>query len=87
MEECIAIVYYHSFPSAVMLILILCKDYGYCEYHLNPFQPDQTVISSEVGLSAHYTRQIRYKFRISMMMYPPYPSKVVKRDGRRREGE
>lgn len=42
MEECIAIVYYHSFLSAVMLILILCKDYGYCECHLNPVQPGQS---------------------------------------------
>lgn len=33
MEECIAIVYYHSFPSVVILILILCKGYGYCDYH------------------------------------------------------
>ena len=41
-EECIATVYYHSFPSAVLVILILCKDYGYCEYHLCPVQPDHS---------------------------------------------
>lgn len=49
MEECIAIVYYHSFPSALMFILILCKDYGYLSIISILFS------SAEVSLSAHYT--------------------------------
>lgn len=53
MEECIAIVCYHSFPSAVMVILILCKVYGYYEYHLYPVQPDH---SCESDTSFGYLR-------------------------------
>lgn len=51
MKKCFAIVCYHSFPSAVMLILILCKDYGYCEYYLYPVQPDH---SCESDISFRY---------------------------------
>lgn len=39
--------YYHSFPSAVMSIVILCKDYGYVSIIFVLFSPDQTVPSSE----------------------------------------